>query len=155
MKKSNTRNKYLLLFIWLLILSVCMICYTIHLRFVSNTLNHDSLLVWPVLHTPLNHVSLILLVTIFGMTPIIPEYINGATILLVRQLYTELSLNWLATICTDNDTALQTNLKHSMRTAMSFPELVEHGWLLSEEVFKLKLKRWFEVNQMCKQSTMQ
>lgn len=39
------------------------------------------------------------------------------------------------------DTALQINLKHSMRTAMSFPELVEHGWLLSEEVFKLKLKR--------------
>ena len=29
---------------------------------------------------------------------------------------------------------------------MSFPELVEHGWLLSEEVFKLKLKRRFEVN---------
>ena len=54
-----------------------------------------------------------------------------------------------------NDTALQTNLKHSMRTAMSFPELVEHGWLLSEEVFKLKLKRRFEVNQMFIQSTMQ
>ena len=70
-----------------------MICYTIHIRFVSNTLNHDSLLVWSVLRTPLNHVSIILLVTIFGMTSIIPEYINGATILLVWQLYTELSLN--------------------------------------------------------------